>query len=70
MCQHKYICILVITFLKATKFDKYKINTGYGLLRVNFMPIHQSRYVGNLPMTFYLHGLDLASYPITEYFRL
>jgi hypothetical protein len=57
-------------YFKATKCDKYKINAGQVCYRVHIAPSHQSRYAGNLPMTFYLHGPDLASYPVTDYFRL
>jgi hypothetical protein len=65
---HLYRCYC---YFKATKSDKYKINTGYGLLQgIFFMSSHQSRCVGNSSLTFYLHGPDLASYPVTDYFRL
>jgi hypothetical protein len=56
---HVYTCN---HFYKVMKCDKYKINTKYGLL--------QGIFRGNSKMTFYLHGPDLASYPVTDYFRL
>jgi hypothetical protein len=65
MCQlKKYICIVVITISKPqnTKRDKYKMNTGYISCPVGNFFIDQG-------MTLYLHGPDLASYPVTDHFR-
>jgi hypothetical protein len=63
MCQQKYILWSCYHHFKATKCDKYKLNTGCSLLQGIFRA--QSVNVDDLPMTFDLHGPDLflASYP-------
>jgi hypothetical protein len=54
-------------YLKATKCDKYKINTGYYMLHGIFHVQSSIRYVDNSQMAFYLHGPELASYPVKDY---
>jgi hypothetical protein len=63
---HVYTCY---HYLKATKCGKYKIRIWYVTWYISCPVINQG-YVGNSPMTFYLHRPDLALYPVTDYFRL